>query len=630
MGMINNTMVLPAEYENLEYGKQVLNNLRELTIGEKNDIIFMDKEGTRWGGQKFTTANAWIKNDGTYSFKDTSGSVVVDESGVHAGAITGGKSLYGWSSTITFHSEDLDTVRWDAGNIDLADGTSYAILENNTGNMSTLTYIYLDLDISETELQTTSTGADATGLNKILIATAKPSSNGANFQVFGGEGGVVIGTENLENDLIISSKIVDSAITNTKIANNAISTAKLQVDSVTSSIIADNAVDTAQLALDAVTSDIIEAGAVTSTEISDNAITTAKITASAITSGKIATDAITANKIEAGAITTVKISAGAVTANEIGALAVTTAKLNAGAVTTAKIDAGAVTANEISANAVTTAKIDAGAITTAKISAGAITSNEIASNTITAGDIASNTITANEITSNTITASELTTGAFVTSSANISNAVITNAHIHDLSADKINAGTITGINIISSSGDDSIRLTNGDLLEFYYDGSRAAYVRADASSDFHIVANDDVIFSAGGYDRCGVHGTAFRPEADDTYALGGASYQWSKVYTTTLDLGDWEISESTDQLIIRRSGTERFRLNDGKVRPAETYESSDGTDGLTDDVDLVSSVWESGDNLYYNWRTLTFKDGLLTNIGSNHEVKVCDNCVIEV
>src|SRR3990167_2368370 len=76
----------------------------------------------------------------------------------------------GWTQTSVFSVTDADTVAWAAGTLTSADGTAYSIGANNTGNMAAATYIYLDIAVSTTEYQTTTTAATAIGNGKVLVA----------------------------------------------------------------------------------------------------------------------------------------------------------------------------------------------------------------------------------------------------------------------------------------------------------------------------------------------------------------------------------------------------------------------------------------------------------------------------
>lgn len=133
----------------------------------------------------------------------------ITPSGATISALNAGSmpAIQGWSSTLTFSSTDADTVAWSSGSIILADGTTYTIDAGNTGNMTAITYIYIDIATSTTVLQTTTTAATSVGINKLLIAVAQNSSVEAIFQAFGGKGGLLITTDNLAADSITANEV---------------------------------------------------------------------------------------------------------------------------------------------------------------------------------------------------------------------------------------------------------------------------------------------------------------------------------------------------------------------------------------------------------------------------------------
>lgn len=67
-----------------------LDDIEELKVGTGSHIFYTDKEGSRWGHIKFASAKAWIKVDGTFSFKNSAGDTVLDTDGITADAITDG------------------------------------------------------------------------------------------------------------------------------------------------------------------------------------------------------------------------------------------------------------------------------------------------------------------------------------------------------------------------------------------------------------------------------------------------------------------------------------------------------------------------------------------------------------
>ena len=144
-------------------------------------------------------------------------------------------SIQGWQNTCVFSATDSDTVAWAAGAITLLTGTVYTISGGNTGNMAATTYIYLDIAVSITVLQTTTTAATAVGTGKILVAVAKNNTDAtskATFQVFGGTGGVMLGVDYLAansasvNEFVSNTaQIKDLIVTDAKI--NTLTVAKL-------------------------------------------------------------------------------------------------------------------------------------------------------------------------------------------------------------------------------------------------------------------------------------------------------------------------------------------------------------------------------------------------------------------
>jgi hypothetical protein len=169
------------------------------------------------------------------------------------------------------------------------------------------------------------------------------------------------------------------------IANNSLNASKLLDGSVTTDKIADGAVTTPKIGLAAVTTGKIALGAVVNNNIASSAVTTTKIADSAVTGPKIADGAVTTDKISDAAVTGQELANGAVTSDKIASMAVTTPKINSSAVTTDKIAAGAVTTDKIAAGAVTTDKIADSAVTTDKIADSAVTTDKIADSAVTAG-----------------------------------------------------------------------------------------------------------------------------------------------------------------------------------------------------------------------------------------------------
>lgn len=294
---------------------------------------------------------------------------IISEAEISVENLADGLSLYGWTSTFTFSATSYRQVQWTGGTIKLSDGTTYSITSGNTGNMTELTYIFLDIDVSETVLQTTTTSTDSIGYNKILVGVAQNNSDtsvDASFQVFGGSGGVSV--------------------------------------------------------------------------------------------------------------------------------------------------------------------------------------------LVTADNIASNTITANEIASNTITSSEISVSQLSAISANCGT---------------LTAGTIRGVLIQSTTGNNRIQLSTGDRLQFYYSGSIVGQMYSASNGDITLQGNDDVKFRAGGQDRCQVGSNAFKP-LNSGYNLGENvnGERWDEIHCSTIfcnkvDLGNWVIEEDDDDadaLEFRYNGNTRMKL----------------------------------------------------------------------
>jgi hypothetical protein len=91
---------------------------------------------------------------------------------------------FGWTQTSVFTSVDSDTVSWGAGTFTSADGIHiYAIGGGTTGNMVLTTYIYLDINVSTTAYQQSTTITAPIGIGKVLIAVCKPGSPSATWNL---------------------------------------------------------------------------------------------------------------------------------------------------------------------------------------------------------------------------------------------------------------------------------------------------------------------------------------------------------------------------------------------------------------------------------------------------------------
>src|SRR3990167_6504088 len=124
----------------------------------------VDTEGNTWWGA--TTLGASVASVtkaglGTFSNISITGGTVGSAVVVAIGALN--VAARGWTQTSVFSVTDADTVAWAAGTLTSADGTAYSIGGGNTGNMAAATYIYLDVAVSTTAYQSTTTAATAVG-----------------------------------------------------------------------------------------------------------------------------------------------------------------------------------------------------------------------------------------------------------------------------------------------------------------------------------------------------------------------------------------------------------------------------------------------------------------------------------
>ena len=141
-----------------------------------------------------------------------------------------------------------------------------------------------------------------------------------------------------------------------------------------------------------------------------------------------------------------------------------------------------------------------------------------------------------------------------------------------LTASNIQTGTLTGINIISSSGNNSIRMTNGDILEFFYGGSRQGYIRSESSGNLRISTENNVDFRCDGTVRVSVVSAGIMPASDYGQDLGRKGSpndrRWNKIYGQTFYGGSGAKSGKTTSGYGFING---LRKNDGnlEVRYAE-------------------------------------------------------------
>lgn len=237
---------------------------------------------------------------------------------------------------------------------------------------------------------------------------------------------VTLGTvaDTLEGSMISARQLASGSITGAKLALNSVGSGQLQSGSVGSLQVKMAAIQTAH----------IQDAAISKAKIGEAAIGTAQIENAAIVRAKIAQAAIGSAQIDDAAITRAKIREAAIGAAQIEDGAIVRAKILDGEIVTAKIADLAVTGAKIADLAVTTAKIAQAAITNAQIAHAAVGTAQIALGAITSALIAQGAI----------------------GTAQIEDGSITNAKIVDLTANKINAGTLSVERLIIRGSDQSL------------------------------------------------------------------------------------------------------------------------------------------------------------------------------
>ena len=196
----------------------------------------------------------------------------------------------------------------------------------------------------------------------------------------------------------------------------------------------------------------------------DLTVDTAQIVDAAITNAKIGLAAIATANIQDAAISSAKIGLAQINEAHIEDASIGTAKIEDAAITTAKIGLAQITDAHIQNASITAASIALATITNAQILDATIQGAKIANATIGNANIQNATITGAKIAAGTIDTANIKTGAITTAligtgaieTAQIADASITNAKIVDLSANKINAGTLSTERLVIRGAQGSI------------------------------------------------------------------------------------------------------------------------------------------------------------------------------
>lgn len=263
-----------------------------------------------------------------------------------------------------------------------------------------------------------------------------------------------VGSVQIQMAAIETAHIQDAAISKAKIGEAAVGAAQIEDAAIVRAKIAQGAIGSAQIDDASITRAKIGEAAIGAAQIEDGVITSAKIGAGEIQEANIHDGAITHAKITDGAIRNAHIENGAVDKAKIADAAITNAKIDGAAIGTANIQDGAIVRAKILDGEIVTAKIADLAVSGAKIADLAVTTAKIAQAAITNAQIAHAAVGTAQIALGAITSALIAQGAIGT--AQIEDGSITNAKIVDLTANKINAGTLSVERLIIRGSDQSL------------------------------------------------------------------------------------------------------------------------------------------------------------------------------
>lgn len=196
-----------------------------------------------------------------------------------------------------------------------------------------------------------------------------------------------------------------ASIADARIENATITAAQIEDLSATVAAIADARIKNATIETGQISNLSATVAEIADAEISKATIHTAQIDDLSAHVATIENGIINNATIADASVTTAKIVDLAVTGAKIDDLAVTTAKIAQAAITTAKIEDAAITSAKVGDAQIGTAKIALGAITSALIDAGAVGTAQIADGSITDAKIV--TLTANKINAGTLSVERL-------------------------------------------------------------------------------------------------------------------------------------------------------------------------------------------------------------------------------
>ena len=202
-------------------------------IANTRTNYFLD--GGRTGGQIYYY---WVKAVNTSGLVSVAFSTAVSATPRNVVSSDNNIANIGWTQTCIFSTTDADTVAWGSGVFTASNGVSYNISAGNTGNMAARTYIYLDIAVSTTVYQTTTTATTAVGDGKVLIATAKNNvtvgATDCSFQVFGGVGGITIDGGDIISESITTNEIAANTIEAGNVKAGTLTATEIDTSTITS------------------------------------------------------------------------------------------------------------------------------------------------------------------------------------------------------------------------------------------------------------------------------------------------------------------------------------------------------------------------------------------------------------
>ena len=202
-----------------------------------------------------------------------------------------------------------------------------------------------------------------------------------------------IRSNDLQDDVIITSKIKDANVTAAKLASDSVTTAK----------IADDAVTMAKLAGGTLPTDITVSGSnivdlsVNTVDIADAQITTAKLADDSVNNSKLANNAVTAGNIQNGVVGSIALATNAVTTPKIATDAVDGTRIADDAVDSEHIAADSLDTEHYAPTSIDSTAIASNAVITSKITDANVTTTKIADSNVTlaklANDLKQTTVT---------------------------------------------------------------------------------------------------------------------------------------------------------------------------------------------------------------------------------------------